>query len=370
MALDKPLLTDAGTLFPYERSTRFLSGAAVLRWVASLLSPRGLLLPLAALALVGALLATVALRSSAAAGAGSAGPPSVRTLLGIAQGRVQRFLQETVAPLVKGDATAAPAGTPVEFAADRDGFGVCTLVARKPLGRTSYVQYDFALPRPDNVLPLRLGQELELCCLDDAGAVSSGRFHVYQPTAAPTLGRFSLLVPALRKDLGKAIGEENAHFARVLKQELKVGDEVAIRPGRQRLEYKGQFLPVTDMVYVCFGTGVVPVLEQVRAVLPADRSSVTSATVVWVNEQTTDFDVIAELLEKEYFMYSDKLSASCIVENAKKLSSLSESVEINSSIPDFRPGTMAVLSGPAPLVQKAKEYLEDRGYPADTMCVL
>jgi hypothetical protein len=285
-------------------------------------------------------------------------------MFGIMTGHVQRFIQERILK-------PATQGVPMEFPADKnDGFGVCTLASKKSFGKSNFIQYDFVLPQPDDMLSLELGQELELCCLDNNDNVANGKFYVYQPKTTTPTGSFSLLIPNYKKDNTKALGKENANFARVLRQDIKVGDEIALRPGASKLDYRGQYLPVTDIVYICFGVGIVPVLDQVRAVLPTGSSSVSSVTVVWINDETNDFDVNAELLEKEYFKYSDKMAASCIVDNVEALPSLGDSAEIKASIPNFRQGTMAVLSGPSALVQKAKRYLENRGYPSDTVCIL
>lgn len=158
-----------------------------------------------------------------------------------------------------------------------------------------------------------------------------------------------------------------------MKQDLKVGDEVALKPGANRLSYRGQYLPVTDMVYVACGTGIVPVLDQVRMILPSDSSSsVTSVTVVWINENTNDFDVTSNQLEREYFKYNTKLAVSCIVDDMaiKGEASMDDNEEIDEAIPAFIPGTMAVLSGPKAIMEKAVWFLEDRGYPRDCICIL
>lgn len=157
--------------------------------------------------------------------------------------------------------------------------------------------------------------------------------------------------------------------AGVLKQELKVGDEVAVQPGPRKLSYRGQYLPVTEMVYIACGVGIVPVLEQVRAVLPSGSSSVENVSVVWVNEDTKDFDVTAEQLEKEYFKYDTKLAVSCIVENLRK-NEIESNEEIAAAIPDFRPGVMAVVAGPEQVAMKAQQYLIKQGYPEDCICKL
>jgi ferredoxin-NADP reductase len=154
-----------------------------------------------------------------------------------------------------------------------------------------------------------------------------------------------------------------------MKDELKVGDEVAIQPGPRKLAYRGQYLPVTDMVYVACGVGIVPVIEQVRAVLPSGSSSVKNVNVIWVNEDTKDFDEISELLEKEYFKYSTKLAVSCIVDNLRA-NDMGANKEITSAVPKFQPGVMAVVAGPGQVSEKARKYLVQQGYPEDCICTL
>jgi ferredoxin-NADP reductase len=160
-----------------------------------------------------------------------------------------------------------------------------------------------------------------------------------------------------------------------LKEDLKEGDEIAVQLGPQTLHYRGQYLPVTDMVYMASGPGIVPIVEQVRAVLPSGKSSVKAVSVVWINHNAHDFDVALDALEKEYFKYSKKLLVSCLVEpkwNGKKSEAprMDQNDEINEAVPNFNPGTMAVLSGPRRFADKAKIYLISRGYPEDCICVL
>ncbi len=150
---------------------------------------------------------------------------------------------------------------------------------------------------------------------------------------------------------------------------MKVGDEIAIKPGDRRLSYRGQYLPVTEMVYIAVGVGIVPVLDQIRSVLPTGTSSVKNVSVVWINDDTRDFDANAELLEREYFKFSSKLAVACIVDDIR-VKSLEDNAEVDAAVPNFSPGTMAVLSGPRELMRKAAAYLIDRGYPKDCLCVL
>jgi NAD(P)H-flavin reductase len=289
--------------------------------------------------------------------------------------RMAIIVREKVAAAVEavvGSGVSSPKGTPMYFDAKaNEGWGVCTLVAKRRLGKTAFAQYDFDLPDPDTYIDLELGQQISLCCLDNDSNVVKGDFFPYQPERRSQPGRFSILVPNPPNpdDTRLLVGSETARFVNTLKKDMKVGDEIAVKPGSRKLDYKGQFLPVTDMVYVAHGAGIVPVLEQVRTVLPAGSSTVKSVSVAWINDETRDFDVNADLLEREYYRYRKKMAVSCIVEDLAG-SAMRDSVEINAAVPSFQPGTMAVVAGPEAFADKTVDYLRERGYPRDTICVL
>lgn len=109
-------------------------------------------------------------------------------------------------------------GVPMTFDdKDNDGWGVCTLRSKKRLGRTNFVQYDFDLPKPNQVLPLKLGQQAALCCLDNTGSVSKGDFYVYHPQTNPMLGRFAIVAPNKGgSDNEYDVGSDAANFVSLL----------------------------------------------------------------------------------------------------------------------------------------------------------
>ena len=86
------------------------------------------------------------------------------------------------------------AGIPMPFDAssDNEGWGVCTLRSKRRLGRSSFVQYEFDLPEPDYFLPLDLGQQVSVCCLDNANNVAKGDFFPYQVECKKRLGSFAI----------------------------------------------------------------------------------------------------------------------------------------------------------------------------------
>ena len=162
----------------------------------------------------------------------------------------------------------------------------------------------------------------------------------------------------------------NAFFkVEVLERELHIGDEVAFQPGSQTLLYRGEYLPVTDMVYVAYGEGIAPVLDQVKAVLPKGSSSVKGVAVIWSNGDELDFDVAMSTLEDQYFKHSTKLAVSCIVDQTEG-GIIDETGEVRQALPLFNPGTMAVVSGPIFFTKAARSLLIEKGYPEECICVL
>jgi ferredoxin-NADP reductase len=121
------------------------------------------------------------------------------------------------------------------------------------------------------------------------------------------------------------------------------------------------------MVYFAAGGGIVPVMEQVKSVLPPGSSSLKGVSVIWANSDDKDFDIALSTLEDEYFKYSTKLAVSCIVERESKLKG---NVEVDEAVPDFHPGTMAVVSGPESFTIEAIAILLNKGYPDNCICVL
>jgi len=275
-------------------------------------------------------------------------------------------------------------GIPMTFSGE-GGWGICTLVSKKPIlpkqsvdqqnyiSSPCYYEYEFALPKKDNTLPLALGQQLTLCCLDDNNQVAKGDFYTFSPRNKK--GSFSILLPVYsRKEehVSFQLGRDRANFARVVETELDVGDEVALKPGKSTLSYRGPYLPITDMIYIASNLGIVPVLPMVRAVLPQDSSTVENVSVIWVNDDVHDFDLAFSELEKDFHKYSRKLDVSCIlVDDLRNEESYVDNTEMEQAIPEFSKGSMVVLSGPELFSEKVGEYLRNsKNYPENCVCVL
>ncbi len=146
-----------------------------------------------------------------------------------------------------------------------------------------------------------------------------------------------------------------------------------MRPGPKTLNYNGQYWPVTDMVFLVYGSGVVPILDQIKSILPSySYTSVRIASVTWVNNDYDAFDLAVTQLENEFYKYNKKLDVSCCLATLLNTDKrLEDYADIEQSIPNFQPGTMAVISGPTEFSDKASAYLQsNRNYPMDCICIL
>eukprot|EP00804_Cyclotella_cryptica_P019588 CCRYP_014346-RA/>CCRYP_014346-RA protein AED:0.10 eAED:0.10 QI:378/1/1/1/1/1/3/200/449 len=256
--------------------------------------------------------------------------------------------------------------TPMPFEGD-GGWGKCTLRSKRKIG-SKFTVYEFALPKSEYSLPLGLGQQLDFCCLSLDDDVVTGSFYPYEMNDGER-GVVRVVVPN-RDAKGNAalVGLGSSKFIEVL-HDLRPGEEVAIRPGKPTLTYRGEHVPVTDMVYIASGLGIVPIVDQVKAITPKGSSSVKVISVVWINDERSDFDLAMEELENEYTKYSTKLAVSCILDDVIK-NPMEENAEVEEAVPYFNAGTMAVISGPKRFSEKVKAYLMRKGYPENCVCVL
>jgi len=281
---------------------------------------------------------------------------------------ISRFVSNIQSKLTSGKSQPEEVGTaytsPMPFSGD-GGWGKATLQATYVVG--SFTVYEFRLPKSHYTVPLALGQQLDFCCLSSKDDICTGSFYPFEGniSTGPTAGVVRVVLPNDEKDEG------NAKFMGVLRKELQPGEEVAIKPGKSHLTYHGKQVPVTDMVYLASELGIVPVLDQIRAISPKGSSSVKVSSVIWMNDKRGDFDLAMDDLEREYMKYSTKLAVSCIMDDQFSSSAAMEgNREVEEAVPYFNPGTMAVVSGPKRFAEKASGYLMKRGYPQDCICVL
>ena len=136
--------------------------------------------------------------------------PKANTFLKLVQGRVSRM---------KDSVKKTKDGVPMTFQSDETlGWGVCSLRSKKRLGKSSFVQYDFDLPKSSEFIQLDLGQQLSLCCLDNKQNVAKGDFYLYHGHRENSmLGTFSILAPnKTPADNAFEVGRDAANFVSLL----------------------------------------------------------------------------------------------------------------------------------------------------------
>jgi hypothetical protein len=277
-----------------------------------------------------------------------------------------------------------------------EGWSICKLKSIQPYGKTSFLLADMVLPKRNYILPLSLGQRLHVCGLDRDGNAIQAEFYPYQPQRQVRSGYVSLLLPdpskyTLQQQSNLSNDDvQQLQVAQLLQDYVQTGDtEIAIHPGISKLEYRGTY-PVTDIIYVVIGTGIVPVLDQIRAVLKttsptSDTSGIEFVSLVWINHSIDDFDIISKLLKNEYYDHSTKLAVTCGVETNLQPSItqpqaaqyfFENNIEINDTVPNFQPGMMLVLSiegiqSASLLRTVATTYMQQKkGFPNECICVM
>jgi len=297
-----------------------------------------------------------------------------------------RFLSRRLVTIQSGDL-----GSPLKLT---DGWGLCSLRDRRKL-EGGFVKYTFALPEKNNVLGTSYGQRVELCVLHH-GKVTRGRFY---PLDVDQRGVLEVLVreggnekwehekegDGEEKNIDGTLGLESRDsgddpiFADALAT-LSLGDDVAISPSSDAdaLTYTVLDVPITDLVFLSNGVGIVPALSQAKAVV----ASVKSIAIVWVNRRESDFvKECYEKLEKLFYRFNRRVDVSCCLSideysgettsDVRKPLSLSNYPEVTEGVPDYRPGMWAVLSGPGGFTEEAHEYLlQGRGFPSGAVCIL
>lgn len=180
-----------------------------------------------------------------------------------------------------------------------------------------YARYRLALKAgPGHVLPLALGQELTVMCLDDKNRPVRANFPVASNRRDPS-GTVDIVVPVgAKRDRRAAIGALDADQLVVSKalDRLAPGGEAAIRAGRKAFDYKGSHLPITTLQCFVEELGAIPVAHLLQESLTRGQSTVTNADVYCINAHEDDF-VLYDRLEDLYYKFHRKMTLACVVDD-------------------------------------------------------
>jgi len=139
-------------------------------------------------------------------------------------------------------------------------------------------RFRFALPNPDDVLGLPIGQHLSVKAIVDGKEI----YRSYTPVSSDDeLGYFDLLIKVYEK------GAMSQYI-----DKLKVGDDLEVRGPKGLFVYKPNM--VKEIGMIAGGTGVTPMLQVIRAILK-DPQDVTRVHFIFANVTEPDILLKEEL---------------------------------------------------------------------------
>lgn len=232
---------------------------------------------------------------------------------------------------------------------------ICVLDERE-LMEGDIVRYRFELANDNAVLPLSVGQEVVMCAVDSRDKVLKGSF--FPVSKANERGYFEVLVDR------KATDADVGGFGRNL-DTLALGDEVAFKGGRYRLNYMGSE-PIYGVSVAASHLGIAPSLQILRGILADSKSSVEDTELLWLNERERDFVCEEEVEELEY-KHIEKLAVSRIVEEDLYAAAFARNELIQEAVTPYDEGRLGVICAPDYIVPGLRRLFQDLGYPADNI---
>jgi len=210
--------------------------------------------------------------------------------------------------------------------------------------------YRFALPHPNDVLGLPIGQHISVQAMINGKDIMRS----YTPTSSDDdLGHFDLMIKSYEK------GNISRYFSF-----LKIGDKVKIKGPKGQFKYHPSLTREIGMI--AGGTGITPMLQIIRAALknPLD---LTKLSLIYANVNPDDI-----LLKKEL----DELAAShpnrftvYYVLNSPGPAwtggvGFVSKDQIAKHMPPADANIKVLMCGPPPMMTAMKKHLADLNYPA------
>ncbi|KAI9093444.1 hypothetical protein DFS34DRAFT_643489 [Phlyctochytrium arcticum] len=209
--------------------------------------------------------------------------------------------------------------------------------------------YRFALPNPDDVLGLPIGQHISV------SAEINGKdiMRSYTPTSNDDeRGHFDLLIKSYPTgNISKFIGE------------LEIGQKIRVRGPKGFFTYTPNCVKALGMI--AGGTGITPMLQIIKAVLknPADK---TKLNLVFANVAEEDI-LLREELELLAKEHPDQLKIFYVLNQAPEgwkggVGFVTKDM-IEAHCPKHSDDVKILICGPPPMVKVMSTYTEELGFP-------
>jgi len=210
--------------------------------------------------------------------------------------------------------------------------------------------YRFALPNPDDVLGLPIGQHISVSA--EIGGKEIMRS--YTPTSSDDdLGHFDLLIKSYEK----------GNISRYVSA-LKIGDTVKIKGPKGQFKYSPDLSRAIGMV--AGGTGITPMLQIIRAALknPADK---TQLNLIYANVNEEDILLKAEL-DELVRSHGKRFKVYYVLNNPPAgwtggVGFVSKE-QIAKHLPASSSDIKILMCGPPPMMNAMKKHLDELKYPA------
>lgn len=160
-------------------------------------------------------------------------------------------------------------------------------------------------------------------------------------------------------------GSEMSPFVRSL-ETLALGDELAFKGGRYRLNYLGQDDPISSMTVVTSGLGIAPGMQMLRGILSDRDSTVEDIELLWLNEKQGDF-VCEDDVEALELRHIEKLVVTRVIENDIYGRDLLKNDQIQDAVSPYEEGRVAVICAPDYIASTLRTLFQDLGYPPENI---
>jgi cytochrome-b5 reductase len=210
--------------------------------------------------------------------------------------------------------------------------------------------YRFALPNPDDVLGLPIGQHLSLKAIVDGKEI----YRSYTPVSSDDeLGYFDLLIKVYEK------GAMSQYI-----DKLKIGDDLDVRGPKGLFVYRANMLRAIGMI--AGGTGITPMLQVIRAVVknPDDK---TEVHLIFANVAESDILLKEELdgLAAKHKNFHIYYVLNVPPEGWKGGVGFVSQEMIEQQLPKPAADIKIVMCGPTPMNKAMMGHLQAIGYPEE-----
>ncbi|KAH8102597.1 ferredoxin reductase-like C-terminal NADP-linked domain-containing protein [Cristinia sonorae] len=210
--------------------------------------------------------------------------------------------------------------------------------------------YRFALPHPEDVLGLPIGQHISVAAEINGKDIMRS----YTPTSSDDdLGHFDLLIKAYEQ------GNISKHVSL-----LKIGQKIRVKGPKGQFNYHPSLSRELGMI--AGGTGITPMLQIIRAALknPLDR---TKLNLIYANVNFEDI-LLKKELDELAAKHGDRFKVYYVLNNPPAgwtggIGFVSKE-QVEKYMPPTDHNIKILMCGPPPMMNAMKKHLAELNYPA------